>query len=156
MKRPEDFEDHPWFLVPVRPGREPIMRRWNFVLISALVFLVLGVFAMTMTPEPWHAAAGGHSAAALLGVQVHNLTPSIARDLDISASTPGVVVTSVDPASAAAAAGLDPGDLIEEINRKPVRNSAEFRQDLRESRSASVLLLIDRGASTRYVVLQPQ
>ncbi|MGC1268041.1 MAG: Do family serine endopeptidase [Candidatus Acidiferrum sp.] len=93
---------------------------------------------------------------ALQGVAVQNLTPSIARDLGISTSTPGVVVTSVDSSSAAAAADIERGDVIQEVNRKPVRNVAEYNAALAGTRGQSVLLLLRRGDTTRFVVIQPQ
>jgi hypothetical protein len=55
MKRDRDFEDHPWFIIPVPPGREQSYHRWNLALISVLMFVVLGVFAMTLIPELAHA-----------------------------------------------------------------------------------------------------
>jgi serine protease Do len=93
---------------------------------------------------------------ALQGVEVQNLTPSIARDLGISASTRGVVVSSVDPSSAAAAADLERGDIIQEVNRKPVLNVAEYNEVLSATRDQSVLLLVKRGTATRFVVIEPQ
>jgi len=63
------------------------------------------------------------------------------------------VVSSVEPSSAAAGAGLQRGDVVEEVNRKPVRNVTDFRQVLAGVRGESVLLLIDRGGSTHYVVV---
>ena len=173
MKRTEDFEDHPWFIIPVPPGREPIMRSWNIALISALAFIVLGVFAMTLTPELGHASAGFHyvpskiekapasassenNATALQGIRVHNLTPNIARDLMISTSAHAVVITSVDPSSAAATAGLDRGDVIQEVNRKSVRDINEYHEALAGNHGQSVLLLINRAGSTHYIVVQPQ
>ena len=92
---------------------------------------------------------------ALEGVEVQNLTPAIANDLRISAGTPGVVVTSVDSSSAAAAADMERGDVIQEVNRKPVRNVAEYNAAVSAAHGQSVLLLAKRGATTRYVVIQP-
>ena len=97
-----------------------------------------------------------NSAKALQGVEVQNLTPAIANDLGITASTPGVVVTSVDPSSTAAAADLERGDVIQEVNRKPVRNVAEYNAALAGDHGASVLLLVKRGSATRFVVIQSQ
>jgi serine protease Do len=62
----------------------------------------------------------------------------------------------VDPSSAAAAAGLDAGDVIQEVDRKPVHNVNEYRQALTEARSRSVLLLVNRGGSTHFIMVQPQ
>jgi serine protease Do len=95
-------------------------------------------------------------ATALQGVQVQNLTAAIARDLGISTNTPGVVITSVDPSSAAAAAGLQQGDVVQEVNRKPVHNVAEYNRDLAAVHGQSILLLVSRGQATRFVVVQPK
>jgi serine protease Do len=100
-------------------------------------------------------ASGEGGTAALQGVQVQNLTPSIARDLGISKNVPGVVITSVDPSSAAAAAGLQQGDVVQEVNRKPVHDVAEYDRALAEVHGQSILLLISRGQATRFVVVQP-
>jgi serine protease Do len=95
-------------------------------------------------------------ATALQGVQVQNLTPAIARDLGVPASAPSVVITSVDPSSAAAAAGLQQGDVVQEVNRKPVHNVAEYDRALAEVHGQSILLLVSRGQAARFVVVQPQ
>jgi len=68
----------------------------------------------------------------------------------------GVVVSQVDPNSDAAAAGIQQGDLITEVNRKPVHNMDEYREATAGMGDQPVLLLIDRGGVTHYVVLSPQ
>src|ERR1700740_3143102 len=60
--------------------------------------------------------------SALQGVQVEDLTPGIARQLGVAPSLTGVVITAVDPSSPAAAADLESGDIIQEINRTPGHN----------------------------------
>ncbi len=94
--------------------------------------------------------------AALQGLHVENLTPEIAQQLGLQPGTAGVVVTDVDQSSAAAAAGIQHGDVIEEVNRKPVHSIEEFRQALARRANQPVLLLIDRGGNTLFVVVQPQ
>ena len=86
--------------------------------------------------------------------QVQNLTPAIAGELGISGDARGVVVSSVDPSSAAAAAGLERGDVILEIDRKPVHNVAEYEHVLAGVRGQSVLLLVSKGNSTRFVIVE--
>ena len=61
------------------------------------------------------------SSGEIQGIDVQDLTPEISQQLNLPSGTHGVVVTSVDPASAAAAAGINRGDLIQEINHKPVQ-----------------------------------
>jgi len=107
-----------------------------------------------LTEKDEQAATGESAKSALSGVQVENLTPDDAQQLGLPANTRGVVVTSVDPSSMAAAADLERGDVIQEVNRKPVRNMREFREALASAGDQAVLLLINRGGTTHYIVVQ--
>jgi serine protease Do len=95
---------------------------------------------------------------ALSGLEVEDLTPQIARQLDLSPNTRGVVVVSVDSGSAAAGAGLRRGDVILEVNRKKVATVSEYRRAVREAaREAGerpILLLIIRDGSTVFVAVE--
>jgi serine protease Do len=92
-----------------------------------------------------------HSDSALAGVSVDNLDPQTARELHLPANTPGVVVTDISPSSKAADSGLQKGDVIQEVNRKPVSNTSEFEQAVRSSKH-DPLLLVNRQGNTMYVV----
>lgn len=94
--------------------------------------------------------------SALKGLQVQNLTSDIARQLNLPAGETGVVVSEVDPSSAAAEAGIQRGDVIQEVNREPVHNVEQYRQALAANKNASILLLINRAGTTHYVVVAPQ
>ena len=100
-------------------------------------------------------AAGEGESSALDGVDVQTLTPDIAQQLNLPSSTQGVVVTNVDQASAAASAGLQRSDVIQEVNHHPVTNVAEFRQAIKGAGDQPVLLLINRGGITNYLVVEP-
>lgn len=104
---------------------------------------------------PTAAGPGNAPATALKGVQVENLTPELAQQLGISAKS-GVVVNSVDPSSAAAAAGVQRGDVIQEVNRKPVANVTQYQQALSGSGNQAVLLLILRQGQSEFIVVEPQ
>ena len=117
--------------------------------------------SVTLTELQEKAAANeggqeGGGAAVLRGLKVDNLTPSIARELELPASTTGVVVTSVDPSSPAAAADVQRGDVIQEVNRKPVRNIDDYQRAVLSAGNQPVLLLLNRGGQTHFVVVQPQ
>jgi serine protease Do len=102
-----------------------------------------------------NANPGESQSGALEGVNVQTLTSETARQLDLPAGTRGVVVTSVDPASPAAAAGLSNGVVIQEVNHKPISNVQEFRQAITSAGKQPVLLLVNQGGVTGYVVVAP-
>jgi serine protease Do len=74
----------------------------------------------------------------------------MARELKLPAGAAGVVVSEVSPASGAASAGLQRGDVIQEVNRRPVKNVAEFEAAVRNSKDGT-LLLVNRDGHTIYV-----
>jgi serine protease Do len=92
----------------------------------------------------------GSSQKALEGVTVENLTAQSARQLGLPASTSGVVVTDIDPSSALAAAGLRPGDVIQEVNHQPVKSVAQFEEAMHKAGS-NPLLLVNRKGSTLFL-----
>ena len=63
-----------------------------------------------------------------------------------------MVVEDVEPGSPAADAGVRPGDLLVEVDRKPVADAAEAESRLAAA-GESVLLLVRRGDGTIYLVL---
>jgi serine protease Do len=97
---------------------------------------------------------GGGEKGALPGVSVQALTPDLRQQLQTPEGTQGVVITELDPDSAASAAGLQQGDIIVQVNRKPVTNVSEFNADVKASASReSTLLLVKRGQGTQFVVV---
>jgi serine protease Do len=101
-----------------------------------------------------HNGNGADTDKSLDGVSVQNLTPETAQDLKIPASTPGVVVSEVNPASRAADAGLKPGDVIQQVNRQAVANVHDFSQALgKHGSDDSVLLLVNRDGSTIFLAV---
>jgi serine protease Do len=91
----------------------------------------------------------------LEGVNVEELTPDTLQQLQLPSATRGVVVTNVDPSSSAAAAGLDRGDVIQEVNHKPVHNIAEYKQAVAAAGKQPVLLLVElQGGVTNYMVIE--
>jgi serine protease Do len=66
----------------------------------------------------------------------------------------GVLIAEVDPESASYTAGLRPGDVLLEINRRPVRDAEEAVQACRESRSGRTLVNFWRQGGHRYLVVK--
>ena len=89
------------------------------------------------------------------GVQVDNLTASVARELGVQPTTEGVVVTDVAPGTPASDAGLQRDDVIEEVNHHPVANVTEYERILRQAGTQTIVLLVNRGGQTSFVVVQP-
>lgn len=100
------------------------------------------------------ARSGGPRQSVLEGLEVDDLTPQVARQLGLPRDVFGVVVTSVSPSSSAAFAGLRRGDVIQEVNRKSVTSAAAFERAVRQAGDEPVLLLVNRGGSTLYIVLE--
>ncbi|HLW75770.1 MAG TPA: DegQ family serine endoprotease [Bryobacteraceae bacterium] len=102
------------------------------------------------------APPANESSNALDGVQVEDLNPGYLRQLGLPNSTRGVVVTAVADASPASAAGLQSGDVIQEIDRERVSSVADFDRALRRARGRTVLLLVNRSGATRYLAIEPE
>jgi serine protease Do len=90
----------------------------------------------------------------LQGVTVENLTPETAQELKIPATTKGVVVDQVNPSSRAAEAGLQPGDVIQQVNHQSVTSVREYSQAVDAStKDEPVLLLVDRNGTTMFLAV---
>lgn len=88
------------------------------------------------------------------GLSVEELTPQTRRRFNLPARSAGVVVADVETGSAAAEAGLRRGDIIQEVNRKATTNVPQFEEAVRRGGNEPVMLLINRGGSTQFVVLE--
>jgi serine protease Do len=66
------------------------------------------------------------SSGPLASIRVGELTPEMARQLDLPANVQGVLVAGVDPDSGVAE--LQKGDVIEEINQQPVTSVADYNK----------------------------
>jgi serine protease Do len=78
------------------------------------------------------------------GIRVSNLTPEVAQQFNIDESE-GVIVTRVESGSKGDGADVRVGDIIKEINRQPVNNTAEYKSVLRQIEAGeSVNLFIFR------------
>lgn len=103
------------------------------------------------------------SSEALEGVEVGDLDARTRRQMGVPQNVQGALVTAVDPNSTAAEAGLRQGDVIQEINRKAVRNAQEAI-DLSEKLKSDENILLRIWAApragtgegvSRYVVVEP-
>jgi serine protease Do len=89
------------------------------------------------------------------GLVLEDVTPEVASKRGVEAYS-GALVTGVVPRSAAAAAGLQPGDLITEVNRRRVKDVQGVRGAMgRAEAGTRVLLRVRRGEVQQYVALSP-
>jgi len=97
---------------------------------------------------------GNHSNenSGLDGVSVESLDAETAQQSGLSPNTKGVVVTGVDPASAAAAAGLKQGDVIQEVNHSKIANMNDLSSAFTKSYGES-LLLVNRNGNKLYLAV---
>ena len=90
-----------------------------------------------------------------LGMELADITESLARRYEIQ-KTSGVLVTYVEPNSPAAEAGVRPGDVITQVNRKDVADVGEYEKclsEVRKGKKNKLLLLITRGKTSQFVVI---
>ncbi len=105
-------------------------------------------------PEALKALALGTSTEPL-GLVLRDLSEQVAQKLGLEAFS-GVLVAGVMPGSPAEQAGLRAGDLITEVNRRPVQDVRAFRGALERGGSdRAALVRYQRGEDTRYVAIKP-
>jgi serine protease Do len=91
-----------------------------------------------------------------LGLTVEQITPDIAEDLGLE-QTHGVVITAVAPDGLGDEAGFQPGDIVREINRQPVRNLSDYRNIMASAtQNKSILFLVQREDSTIFLALRKE
>ncbi|MGE5246192.1 MAG: DegQ family serine endoprotease [Betaproteobacteria bacterium] len=90
---------------------------------------------------------------AALGVAVEPLTPDLASRIGVARTTRGVVVDDVSPDGRAADAGIQQGDVIESVNRKPVTSVDDLREAVRSSADKPLLLLVNRRGNEVFVTV---
>jgi serine protease Do len=105
-------------------------------------------------PDGTAAAPGVQPGGATeLGMEVQTVTPDLARRLDLPSST-GVLITSVERGSPSQKAGLRQGDVILDVDTRPVENDREFRKAIRERAGETAILRIRRGNASLIVPIQ--
>ena len=91
----------------------------------------------------------------LFGATVRALSPDLREQLALDAKVQGVVVTRIEPGSRAADAGIQPKDVITEIDRETVTSPADFRRIVRKSPPGkSLLVLLLRRGDPIYLAVQ--
>ena len=89
-----------------------------------------------------------------LGMEVGELTGDIAKGLGMR-DTKGVVITNVEDGSVAAKAGLQPGNVIAQVNRKTIDSVEQFEAITKDhDPSKPLLMLVKTDRGSRFIVVQ--
>ena len=103
------------------------------------------------------AASTQESGHARLGIGISDLTPDVRQQLNLPTQVQGVAVAQVQPGSPAEDAGLSGGDVILEVNRKPVTSAEQFREDVKQAPAdKDMLLLVWANGGSSYRVVHPE
>ncbi len=97
--------------------------------------------------------AGSAHALDPWGLRAMEITPEIARRNGLPVKR-GVVINDVADGSAAAEAGIQPGDVLREVNRTPVTSLSDVRAALKKTSRKDLLVLVQRGDATAFHVLK--
>jgi serine protease Do len=99
--------------------------------------------------------AGGPQSGKL-GLAVGDLTQDVRQQLKVPDSMQGAVVENVRPASPAEDAGLQPGDVILQVNRKPTASASQFVSQVHgDTSNGDLLLLVWSKGNASYRTVHP-
>ncbi|HAM51785.1 MAG TPA: peptidase [Nitrospiraceae bacterium] len=144
-KMVKDYHDLPHMVALIRPGEQAsfkVLRSGEEVTLSAIIG--------EMKDE--EGVQGTRDVQKQLGMSLQPVTPEIAKELGMKKSE-GVAVTDVEANSSASEAGIQRGDVILEVNQKPVNTLREFHDAVQKAKG-SVLFLVYRNGATFYISLQ--
>jgi len=116
-------------------------------------------FKVTLKEMPGEqvASAGNRdlesSDEALKGVGVGDITPSVRQQFNLPSNIKGAVITDIDTSSVAYDAGLREGDVIQEINRKPITSAEDAVAATTNVKDKRTLVRLWSNGGSRYVVV---
>ena len=93
--------------------------------------------------------------ALLNGIGLEDLNDDYREQLGLPRELGGVLVTAVDQDSPAADEGLQEGDVIFQVNLKPVADVAQFNAAVKRIKGDKLLLTVYRGGERKNIVLKP-
>ncbi len=138
--------------LPFMVARTPVEKKVRVKVIRDKKEATLNVTVGEMKEEEVTASV---PAKGEFGLTVQKMTPEIAESLGLDRPE-GVVITSVEPGSAADDAGLRRGDVIMEMDRKPIHTIDDYRRAVKETKKGKgILFLVRRGDSTLFLALKP-
>ena len=157
VKSPRELIDAVSSKAPGQSVRLTLMRDSRSLTVTAKLGERQAESPAEARPSAFEGRPGGRGAPDKLGLEVTELTPDIRRQLRIGADVSGVVVEDVRNVSAAADQGVAAGDVITEVNGKPIRSPEEFRGEVSRVRKGDYVRLYVRRfihqQISRYVLI---
>ncbi len=148
-KAVEDEHELPQIVASTKPGSKV-----DVVVVRDGKTVTIPVRIAEMEQEVKEAGAGGPDLSKGLGLTVRDITPEIAKQLDIE-DRQGVLVSGVESGSPADNAGFREGDIIRTINRVPVKDSGEFAKQIGKVKGdKTVLFLVERGEARIFLAVK--
>ncbi len=89
-----------------------------------------------------------------LGLMASELTPEIAKQLGFDENEMGVMITGVKPGSKGELAGVRQGDLIKEINRKPVSTLNDYQKKMQKIKKGETIHLLIKRSRIGFIVIK--
>jgi len=92
-----------------------------------------------------------------IGVGIADLTPAVRQQIDAPESLKGAVIQQVRPGSPAEEAGLQPGDVVLEVNRRATTSAEQFAKAVKENQAGKdLLLLVWSKGNASYRTVHPE
>jgi serine protease Do len=131
----------------------PVGRDVPVVVMRDGVAQHLSAHIAKLTDESQPKVAAESDGKGKLGLSVQPVTPPVARELGLKVKE-GVLVRDVVEGGRAAEAGIRAGDVIVEVDRRPVRTIEDFKARLeQQAKDAPVVMLVNRDGQTMYVAI---
>lgn len=93
----------------------------------------------------------------LAGLRVQALDRNSQGQFNVPAKTTGVVVSNVEGGSAAEAAGIQRGDVVQEVNHEPVKTMDDYvKASGKIKKDETVVLLLSRQGNNLFVAVNPK
>ncbi|HYA15450.1 MAG TPA: DegQ family serine endoprotease [Syntrophales bacterium] len=146
-KKINTSSDLPWIVADT-----PVGKTINVKLIRQGKEMDIKVTVVEMTEQRTASQMGTPSQS--LGLAVDNIKPQWRKQFNIKAQS-GVVVIRVAPDSPADDAGIEPGDVIREVNKKVIRNLSDFKKAVAQIKEdEAVVFLMNRGNQSFYISMK--
>jgi serine protease Do len=142
------------FIASMHPGSALSMRVQRDGSIRSVTLTLIEAQQAKPAPEDQGTSAPPENTPSRIGIRTDDLTPQIREEYKIPTTTKGVVVAEVQEGSAADEAGLLPGDVIQEVNRKSIENKTEFRSEVGKLGSQALLLRVNREGHGLFVAIK--